>query len=315
MVGDMSGKRSFLGACAVAGFAIFSPLAAQQRVSVRNVAWTPFLGCWSSSSSGMVGPMVCVVPTESPSRAEFLTVSDDSVVSRAIVDASGIPIAQSRNGCVGWETSRWSKDSTHLFSRADYRCADGHMLRADEILSMTHADAFSLVVRSVTDDSTPARVVNFIVQLDTTLFPPEVRQRLTSYRTLAESDAELETIARVPLSDQMEAAMEIDGGVIDAWLADRGQRSDLTARELRSLHTVARVANSERRFVDRALAQAALESKGRPLVRIRRYALGNQSLYNGSSLFGNGRVVTPVMVNFSYPPTALDRGFAWHGWP
>ena len=315
MAGDMFGKRSFLGACTLAGFAIFSPLSAQQHVSVRNVAWTPFLGCWSSSSSGMVGPMVCVVPTESPSRAEFLTVSDDSVVSRAIVDASGIPVAQSRNGCVGWETSRWSKDSTHLFSRADYRCADGHMLRADEILSMTHADAFSHVSRSVTDDSTPARVVNFIVQLDTTLFPTEVRQRLTSYRTLAESDAELETIARVPLSDQMEAAMEIDAGVLEAWLADRGQLGELTASELRTLHTVARVANGERRFVDRGWAQSAHASKDNPLVRIRRYSLGDGSLDNGASLFGNGRVITPIMVNFSYPSAQLDRGFAWHGWP
>jgi hypothetical protein len=201
-----------------------APLQAQSAPGVVT-SWTPFLGCWSTSSSGSIGPMVCVVPGASREQVEFMTVDGDSVVGRSLVDASGKRIAALRAGCTGWEQGTWASDGQRLLMHAVYRCKGRVLQRSDAILSLAHADAFTHVERNLSDARVPARIVHFIVQLDTTVFPSEVRRRLPHLRPLAVETAELESMPELPPGVIVEAASNIDPGVVQAWLADRGQLS------------------------------------------------------------------------------------------
>jgi hypothetical protein len=67
---------------------IASPLTAQSD-STQRTPWEFYHGCWSTSSAGAAGPMVCVVPDSTPQRVEMLSVIDDVIISRMKVDVDG----------------------------------------------------------------------------------------------------------------------------------------------------------------------------------------------------------------------------------
>lgn len=227
---------------AVAGMLAVSvaPVGAQTANTAGVVtSWSPYLGCWSTSSGGTIGPMVCVVPTEDRARVEFMTVDGDTVIARTFVDASGKRVSALRPGCSGWETGKWSGDGQRLLMHAEFRCKDSPMQRSDAILSLSHADAFTHVERNLVRDDAPARVVTFIVQLDTTVFPAEVRRRLPHLRPLALETAELETLAELSSASVVEAASELDPTVVETWLAERGEVSTQTSTMLRVVHSAA----------------------------------------------------------------------------
>ena len=227
-------RRVTAGAVAGLVAALVAPLGAQAAPAAGVVtSWSPYLGCWSTSSSGAIGPMVCVVPTDDRARVEFMTVDGDSVIARTFVDASGKRVSALRSGCTGWETGTWSGDGQRLLMHAEFRCTGSPVQRSDAILSLSHADAFTHVERNLTRNDAPARVVNFIVQLDTTVFPTEVRRRLPHLRPLAIETAELETRAEPSPAAVVEAASELDQAVVEAWLADGGDVSDQTSTMVR----------------------------------------------------------------------------------
>lgn len=184
--------------------------------------------------------MVCVVPGASRDQVEFMTVDGDSVVGRSLVDASGKRVPALRPGCTGWEQGTWASDGQRLLMHAEYRCTDRAVQRSDAILSLSHADAFTHVERNLSDARTPVRIVNFIVQLDTTLFPLEVRRRLPHLRPLAAELSELETVDEVAPGVIIQAASTVDPTVVQSWLADRGQLSAETATITRIVYNAAR---------------------------------------------------------------------------
>ncbi|MBC7841527.1 MAG: hypothetical protein H7099_04420 [Gemmatimonadaceae bacterium] len=287
------------------------PLVAQQSTVPVADPWAPFLGCWSTSSNGVVGPMVCVVPGDSAKRVEFLTIDRDSVSGRTIIDASGTPRAQVRGECAGFEEARWSSDQRRLYIHADYRCRNGSKQRGDAIVAMTHSDAFTQVEGVITGRETRTTTVNFIVQLDTTIFPAEVKRRLSSYRTLSRNDGELETMAAVSASDITDAATNLDPAVVQAWLADRGDRPDLTAKDLRALRVASDISLRSNSLVmpnarGRAARYLGVSYQQSPDAILRWQG------YRGEQ-FPTNILVTPAMVNFSYP--GMSRRFTWGGWP
>lgn len=202
-----------------------SPLAAQPAPADSGPRWQFFHGCWSTSSDGAIGPMICIVPDSGDGRAQLLSVVDDSIVSRLVIDASGEVRPFARGACDGFETARWSPDGQRLYMHAEYRCRKGVgvLQTSDAVIAATRPDAFTHVERVTSRKDSPARVVNFIVQLDTTQFPAEVKRRLSEYRTLTTATEEL--AVATPLTDAAisEAATELDLDVVQAWLADRGQ--------------------------------------------------------------------------------------------
>ncbi len=236
-------QRAFAGfAVADVMLALAAPLQGQTSAREPGVvtSWTPFYGCWSTSSDGAAGPMVCVVPGATRAQVEFMSVDGDSVVGRTVVDASGKRVQAMRPGCIGWEQGRWASDGQRLLMHAEYRCAKQRVQRSDAILSASHADTFTHVERNVSDARVPARVVNFIVQLDTTVFPLEVKRRLPHLRPLAVETADLETLHGLPKGVVVEVASEVDPVVVQAWLDDRGELSPDVATTTRLVYAAAR---------------------------------------------------------------------------
>ncbi len=296
----------------VALLAAVMPLGAQPTTAPLADPWAAFLGCWSTSSNGVVGPMVCIVPSDSAQRVEFMTVDGDSVSVRTVVDASGKPRAQVRGACVGWEEAQWSTDQHRLYIHADYRCRNGDNQRADAIVAMTHADAFSQVEVTLADSAKRARVVNFIVQLDTTMYPVEVKRRLGSYRQPVRTDAELELINAVSPSDVMDAATNLDPAVVQAWLADRGESSPLSTIELRSYRIASLAAISRQPLIVPRAFSRAFSAAGYWNVPS---ALQYHATYRSESMLTN-ILITPAMVNFGgsatgFPDTSRGVAFRW----
>ncbi len=199
------------------------PLGAQVDTTQRS-PWEFYHGCWSTSSNGAVGPMVCVVPDSTPQRVEMLSVVNDVIVSRVKIDADGIARPFVRGACLGYERANWSPDSLRLYMQAEYRCSKGadKRMTSAAVMAPTRADAFTRVERTTSDKAAQPVVMNFIVQLDTTFFPAEVKRRLSSYRLLSNPE-ELEVGSIVSDSAITEAVRVLDVGVVDAWLQDRGQ--------------------------------------------------------------------------------------------
>jgi hypothetical protein len=278
--------------------------------------WSPFLGCWSTSSAGMIGPMVCVVPTDSAEQVEFLTVSGDSVVSRSQIDASGVEKFYSRNGCLGIERGRWSADGRRLLMHADYSCDKGVDRKSDALFDFTRSDAFSYIETDLTSRRKPSRIVSFIVQLDTTLFPAEVRQRLTGYRPLSfeASDLEKETVLSTPAL--VEATAELDRELVVAWLAERGESGLLAAAPLTGF--TPKEIEWRRRDALRGLRRL----QGVPtLLAVSWPYLDQGGPYGGTWGVNYGFewptniLVTPAMVGFGVPWVDYAGGFRWGGWP
>ncbi len=303
-----------LGASLIAA----APSTAQVTPAGQTTAtrWNPFLGCWSTSSAGMIGPMVCVVPTDSADQVEFLTVSGDSVVSRSKVDASGVEKLYSRKGCVGIERGRWSADGYRLLMHADYACDKGVDRKSDALIDFTRSDAFSYIETDLKSYRKPSRVVNFIVQLDTTLFPAEVRRRLPEYRPLSFESAELERETVLSTPAVVEATAELDRALVATWLAERGESGMLALAPL-SVFTPQEIKWRQQdalRGLRRQQGIPTLLSVAWPYVD-QGGPYGGTWGVNYGFAWPTNYLVTPAMVGFGVPWVDYPGGFRWGGWP
>lgn len=232
--------RQLARSAPVVAFALLTaPIGAQQSIPGAVTSWTPYLGCWSTSSAGSIGPMVCVVPTSAPGRVEFMTVNGDAVVGRTFVDASGGRVPASRPGCTGWESGRWTADGKRLLMNAEYRCGDSPVQRSDAILAPTHPDAFAYIERNTVARGEVPQHITFMVQLDTTTFPREVRARMPHLRPISADMSALEAVEVLSAASIAEASMALDPAVVEAWLDETGQATPETATLVRTLRVAA----------------------------------------------------------------------------
>ncbi len=313
----MARVRHLLSSALVATVIVAAPVIGQTAPPGQTAPthWSPFLGCWSTSSSGVIGPMVCVVPTDSADQVEFLTVSGDSVVSRSQIDASGVEKFYSRNGCLGIERGRWSADGRRLLMHADYACEKGVDRKSDALIDFTRSDAFSYVETDLKSYRKPSRVVNFIVQLDTTLFPAEVRRRLPAYRPLSFEAAELEQETGLSTPAVIDALAELDRALVQTWLTERGASGMLAAAPL-TVFTPQEI-QWRRKDAERGLRRL----QGVPTLLTVSWPYVDQGgPYGGTWGVNYGfawptnYLVTPAMVGFGVPWVGYVGGFTWGGW-
>jgi hypothetical protein len=290
-----------------------APLHAQETDSAtaapRTSRWTPFLGCWSSSSAGAIGPMVCVVPTDSIDRVEFLTVAGDSIIGRTEVDASGRIFPYRRGACHGYERGRWSDDSARVFIKADYTCDKGPDQQSDAIIDLTRSDAFTYIEGDVGKSAGPARVINFIVQLDTLVFPAEVKRRLPAYRTLAFDASELEQAEPVKVSTMVDATSELSSGVVSAWLENRGESAVFLIADRRAQRN-----NTRMRSHVRSALRSSYWTRFGGDANSRFPLTGATWGVNWGAEAPPGYMLTPEMVGFGLPYIGYQGGFTWGGW-
>lgn len=286
-----------------------APLGAQGAPSPLS-GWSALLGCWSTSSAGSVGPTVCIVPTDSAQRVEFLTIAADSITARTMIDASGAARPIHRGPCAGFEAARWSADAQRLYTRAEYRCRRGPVQQSDAIISLTQADAFSHIERSITSDTAPTRVVNFLARSDSGAIPAEVRQRLARVAPPTRSQVPPGEVVPVDDSAIVDALMHLDARVVDAWLVDRGQRATLpieavAALRLAAVERVQSIWPRHARFVVDRLGMASVRTASRALpvsqgddIGLRFEPLNSRTNYHA---FGGTSLSNAAAVSFGKP--------------
>ncbi|MES3036048.1 MAG: hypothetical protein V4813_18735 [Gemmatimonadota bacterium] len=204
-----------------------------ERVAI-DPHWRAFLGCWQSWGAGSMGPVVCLVPTESAERIEMVSLVNDSIVSRSPIITSGERTPVTRDGCTGWESGRWSADERRFFTRAEFTCDGGATQTASGIFAMTHSDAFSRIEGVKTKGATRVRAINFS-WIDTVAVPSAIASRLPRFDAVPAVGARIEAAAALTIADVVEATKQVDGDVAEAWLAERGQQFDVAAKDLRAL--------------------------------------------------------------------------------
>jgi hypothetical protein len=249
------------------------------------------------------------VPTDSIDRVEFLTVDGDSVVSRTAVDASGRIFTYMRGTCRGYEQGRWSKDSARVFIKADYTCDKGPDQQSDALIDLTRSDAFTYIEGDARKSAGPARVINFIVQLDTLVYPAEVKRRLPAYRDLAFDAAELEQAEPVSVSTMVEATSELSPAVVEAWLGNRGESAVFAIADRRMQRNSTRL----RSHVRSALRSSYWTRFGGN-ANSRFPLTGATWGVNWGAEAPPGYMLTPEMVGFGLPYIGYQGGFTWGGW-
>jgi hypothetical protein len=297
-------------AIAFAGVLCATTAHAQSDTTVRiDEHWRGYLGCWSTSAGGVVGPMVCIAPTASAQTVEFVSVDRDSITSRTLITASGERVERTRDKCKGWESGRWSMDERRLYTHAEFTCPGGTTQQQDGMLTMTSADEFSRIDGVKTRSGTRTRVVHFQLVMDSTLYPASIAARIPSVVAMPSFGARMEAAAEISPADVVDASKELDSPLVEAWLGDRKQKFALGVSDLRALHSSKvpegvidmMVALSNPRFFTLAQGGAPAARAADPFVRGRGYA--NEQVANRL-----GRICESLQRGATI---ACDDGFGW----
>lgn len=230
--------RRFVSAAAVAALSLPAVLHAQAASgdTVRiDARWRSFLGCWGTIVSRTNGPIVCLAPTAKGSEVEMVTIARDSVLERVFIDASGAKVPRTRDGCTGWETGNWSADERRLFTKSEYTCPDGAKQAGEGLISMTDENSFSRVEGVKAKRGTGVRIITFVSIQDTINVPTDIERRLRVTNPMRALAARVDAAAAISLADVTEASQLLEAPVVEAWLADRGQRFTLTVNDLRAM--------------------------------------------------------------------------------
>jgi len=163
-----------------------------------------------------------------------VTVIGDSITPATTLTASGDRISRTKDGCTGWDLARWSEDDRRLFMESEYACGGGAPQRVTGMLSH-QGDSFSQIEGVRTRSRTAVRVVRFDLLSDSLGLPAEIVARLPRANTAPTWASRVEASAEVTTADVLDASKAVGAAVTEAWLAERGQKFAINARELRNL--------------------------------------------------------------------------------
>jgi len=239
-----------------------------------DARWLPWLGCWEADGAGAPADlMVCV--SQQPSGVEIATITDGQTESTRTLIADGQTHPLDADGCDGWQVAQFSKDGRRVFLRSELTCEGGVTRTASGVMAITSPsiwlDAQSIgmdgesvprVVRYRPASTEAARAAGFTVPVQ---------------RTTAAIDARLLASADLSIDDVIEAAGQVDGAALQAFVAESGQRFDLNADQVVRLadsgvpedviDMIVAVSYPERFAIDRDAVNADMTASERPADR------------------------------------------------
>ena len=199
--------------------------------------WLPFLGCWESSGSAT--QWVCVSPAAGgggdASAVDLVTVADGEVVGRERIAATGERRPNTRDGCSGWESAEWSAHGQRVYLRTEYECAGGVRRGSTGLFAVFPGGEWLRVQGVTVSGQTGLRVLRYREASAGAPIPTGIAPapRANAWDV---SDARLAAAAPVGIGDVIEASHHLDGAVVEAWLAERGEQfASLDAKQLVTL--------------------------------------------------------------------------------
>jgi hypothetical protein len=209
---------------------------ARAQLVAASPKWQAWIGCWSDASQAPLAtvPVVCIVPTQAAGAVDVVTVDSGKVVSRYTVDASGAEHAVNRDGCTGSESARWSNDGVRVFLGSTLKC--GAVERVSTGMMSISPNGEWLNVDAVkAGGNEMVRVQHY----RSTTAPDNVSQEISTAATLGlRLDRRAAAIAAgAKLSPPMivEALHAMDTTAVQAWLVERHESLNLSAKLLVSL--------------------------------------------------------------------------------
>ncbi|MDP2955133.1 MAG: hypothetical protein Q8N53_01825 [Longimicrobiales bacterium] len=221
------GRAALALGIAVAALGAASPVAGQD-VDPR---WLPWLGCWQPASEAGDADLVCIRPTDDRLAVEILRVSGSDVVATEVVWADGRRHEASRESCTGWEEGAFSEDGRRLFLNSAFTCEGGVTQEGGGILAMT-SPAEWLDVRVAGMGGESLAWVQRFRAADAAVAEAAGFGDLVADRAWAARTARMLAAASMDVDDVIEAAARVPEEAVQALLAERGDRLDLSAAEL-----------------------------------------------------------------------------------
>lgn len=198
--------------------------------------WSPWIGCWDLVPRGDApasSERVCVVPTESASVVDLVSLAGDSVVSRQRLDASVTNRSMQQGSCTGTESAHGT--GARVYLRTEMQC-DGVDRLVNSVMAMSR-DGEWLDVRGVAFGSNVGvRASRYREAPASARLPAGIAAALSG-RPRGMHPARLAASGPVQLSDVVEASRFLEVGVLQTWLAERGQGFGLDAQRIVALET------------------------------------------------------------------------------
>lgn len=208
--------------------------------STADPRWAAWLGCWqpapaSAAEAPASLPFVCVSPTNLGSAVEIATISNGAVVTHDTIDASGTQRPVEKQGCSGWQRADWSADARRVFLRSELNCGGGVARTSTGILAMSPAGEWLDVQSISAGASTGVRAMRYHGAGAAALRLPPGVVDVSAGRDLAVQAARARAGAALDVANVTEAVRRVDTAVVQTWIAQRGVRFVLSARDLVAL--------------------------------------------------------------------------------
>lgn len=196
--------------------------------------FSPWIGCWDLVPRGDApasSERVCILPTENPAAVDLVSLAGDSVLSRHRLDASSTKHAIQQGSCTGTESVHAT--GARVYLRTDMQCG-GEQRLVNSVMAMSR-DGEWLDVRGVAFGSNVGvRASRYREAPPSTPLPASIAAALSG-RPRGMHPARLAAMGPVQLSDVVEASRFLEVGVLQTWLAERGQGFGLDAGRLVAL--------------------------------------------------------------------------------
>jgi hypothetical protein len=219
---EMGRKIVAAGALALA---LLPQGASAQTVDPRWTAWT---GCWqaeapaASEALAVAGPTVCVVPAATGGAVEIVTVADGRIAGRETLAANGAQTRVDRENCSGWTSAEWSADGRRIYRHAEYSCPGGFGRKSTGMMAMSSNGSWIDVEGLAVGSQEAVRVLRYRPIGSLAGIPTEIASQLQG-NSFTASTARMATAADVTTANVVEASKAVGPGVVEAWLAERGQ--------------------------------------------------------------------------------------------
>jgi len=196
--------------------------------------WAPWIGCWDlvpREGTRERSDRVCVVPTESASAVDLVSVVGDSITTRQRLDATADKRPVQQGDCSGVESVQAT--GARVYMRTTMRCGDENRL-VNGVMAMS-GDGEWLDVRGVAFGSNVGvRASRYREAPASAPLPAQVAAALRGHPRGLHS-ARLAASGSVQLADVVEASRHLEVGVLQTWLAERGQGFGMNAEQLVTL--------------------------------------------------------------------------------
>lgn len=223
-----------------AGLALLGNTAAAQSVT-PDTRWQTWLGCWEAvqpdsapSVDAIKKPRICVIPAAGQSAVDVATIVGDSVALRQHIEATGEQRQLSKDGCTGWERATWSANGQRVYLRSAYTCPGGLTRSSNGVMAMSSDGEWLDVLGVVAGTTVGVRTARYRPSYQLDNLPSEIALALKD-RAQWSNDARIAASARLTTGDVVDASKYLDPGVIQTWLAERGEGFALDATQLAEL--------------------------------------------------------------------------------